>query len=67
MSTSTNLIELKENRIPLSITYNKTLPNITKIVNKNWNILQINTKFHGVFQATPTIAFKRSKNFQDIT
>ena len=39
-----------KNRIPLPITYNKTLPNISKIVNKNWNILQINTKFHGVFQ-----------------
>ena len=53
-------------RIPLSITYNRTLPNISKIVNRNWNILQINTEFHGVFQATPMIAFKRSKNLQDI-
>ena len=51
-----------KNRIPLSITYNRTLTNISKIVNRNWNILQINTEFHGVFQATPMIAFKRSKN-----
>ena len=35
-------------------------------MNKNWNILQINTEFHGVFQATPMIAFKRSKNLQEI-
>ena len=54
------------NRILLSITYNRTLPNISKIVNRNWNILQINTKFHGVFQATSMIAFKRSKNLQEI-
>ena len=54
-----------KNRIPLSITYNRTLPNISKIVNKNWNILQTNTEFHGVFQATPMIAFKRSKNLQE--
>ena len=56
-----------KNRIPLSITYNRTLPNISKIVNRNWNILQINTEFHGVFQATPLIAFQRSKNLQEIT
>ena len=53
-------------RIPLSITYNRTLPNISKIVNRNWHILQINTDFHGVFQATPMTAFKRSKNLQEI-
>ena len=35
-------------------------------MNKNWNILQINTEFHGAFQATPMIAFKRSKNLQEI-
>ena len=51
--------------MPLSITYNRTLPNISKIVNRNWNILQINSEFHAVFQATPMIAFKRSKNLQE--
>ena len=55
-----------KNRIPLSITYNRTLPNISKIVNRNWNILQINTEFHRVFKDTPMIAFKRSKNLQEI-
>ena len=35
-------------------------------MNRNWNILQINTAFHGLFQATPMIAFKRSKNLQEI-
>ena len=55
-----------KNRIPLSITYNRTLPNTSKIVKRNWNILQINTEFHGVFQATPMIAFKRCQNLQEI-
>ena len=55
-----------KNRIPLSITYNRTLPNISKIMNRNWNILQINTEFHEVCKATPIIAFKRSKNLQEI-
>ena len=48
------------------MTYNRTLPNISKIVNRNWNILQLNIKFHGVFKATQMIAFKRSKNLQEI-
>ena len=34
-----------KNRIPQSITYNRTLPNISKMVNRNWNILQIYTAF----------------------
>ena len=43
-----------------------TLPNISKFVNGSWDILQIKTEFHGVFQATPVTAFKRSKNLQGI-
>ena len=35
-------------------------------MNRTWNILQINTELHGVFQATPMIAFERSKNLQEI-
>ena len=73
MSKSRKLIEMKEknysklkkklqNRIQLLITYNRTLPNLSKIVNRNSNILQINTEFHGLFQARPMITFKRSKN-----
>ena len=29
-----------KNRIPLSVTYNRTLYNISKIVNRNWSIVQ---------------------------
>ena len=77
MSKSVDRIERKElftckekdnnkNRIPLSITCNRTLPNISKIANRNWNILQINTEFHGVFKDTPMIAFRCNKNLQEI-
>ena len=55
-----------KNKIPISITYIRTLANISKIVNRNWNILQINSEFHGVFHITPMIAFKRSKNLRKI-
>ena len=79
MSKSRKLIQLKEKnyshvkkknsnkkRIPLSITHNRTPPNISKIGDRNWNIFQINTDFHQVFQDTPMMAFTRSKNLQDI-
>ena len=36
-------------------------------MNRNCNIWQVNTVFHGVFQSTQMIAFKRSKNLQKIT
>ena len=35
-------------------------------MNRNWNILQINTGFQRVFKDAPMIAFKRSKNLQEI-
>ena len=36
----TNQITI-QNRIPVSITYNRYLPNISNIITKNWNILEI--------------------------
>ena len=73
MSKSRKLIELKEKNYSQRKKQNSTInnmqqntPNISEIVNRNWNILQINTEFHGVFQATPMIAFKHSKNLQEI-
>ena len=56
----TNKENSNKNRIPLSITYNRTLSVVSKI------ILQINTQFHAVFQTKPMIAFKCSKNLQEI-
>ena len=47
------------------MTYNRPLPNISKIVNRNWNMLQINTELHGVFQAIPMIAYKGNKDLQE--
>ena len=35
-------------------------------MNRNWNILQINTEFDGVFQTKSMVAFKLSKNLQEI-
>ena len=54
-----------KNRIPLLITYNRTLQNIFKIVNINWNILQINTEFTGVYQVYSNLA-KTSKRLLEV-
>ena len=35
-------------------------------MNRNWNILQLNNEFHGVFQTKLMTVFKRSKNLQEI-
>ena len=51
----------KSGRTPLPITYNRFLPNITKSLRKNWNILQINENFKEIFKNEPIAAFKRSK------
>ena len=39
---------------------------MSKIVNRNWNILQINTEFLGVFQSKLMITLRCNKNFQEI-
>ena len=52
--------------IPLVLTYNRMIPNISEVVRKNWHILQINTEFRNMFVNKPTIAFKRNKNTQDL-
>ena len=59
-------IRQKSDRIPLVITYNRFLLNITKTIRKNWNILQINENFKEIFKNEPITAFKRNKNDQEI-
>ena len=37
-----------------------------KIINKHWNVLQINPKLLETFQNNPLVAFKRNKDLQEI-
>ena len=53
-------------RIPLIIKYNRTLPSLSKIINKNWNILQIDRNIKETFKERPIIAFRRNKNLRDL-
>ena len=52
-------------RIPLSIKYNRTLPSVRHIINKHWNILQLDKKVKETFKERPILAFRHNKNLKD--
>ena len=54
-----------KHRIPLTLTYNHTLPNLKEPVKKHWNILPISNEFENVFLEPPIMCFRRNKNFKD--
>ena len=64
-----NLLEEKaknqSNRIPLVLTYNRTLPNVKRAISNNWNLLHINQEFKDVFQEPPILAFRRNRHLYD--
>ena len=47
-------------------TYNKTLPDLKTIIDKNLHILQIKPKLKGIFAEPPILGFKGNKNLRDI-
>ena len=55
-----------QNRIPVSINYNRYLPNISNTITKNWNILQISPTPEKVFDSKPIITYKRNKNLDEL-
>ena len=54
-----------KDRIPCLITYNRKLPMMCKIINKHWNVLQINPGLQETFQNNLFVAYKRYKNLQE--
>ena len=52
-------------RFPLAVTYNRTLPDLKTIIDKNWNILQIEPKLKEIFAELQILTFKRNKNLRD--
>ena len=57
--------EVKQS-IPISITYNRTLPKVKLIVDKHWHVLQVNPELKERFQSSPIIAFRKNKNLKQI-
>ena len=54
----------KERKILLVLTYSGSLPNISKVVCKYWNILSINIAVKEIFQNEPVSDFRRSQKFE---
>ena len=53
-------------RLSLTVTYNRTPPDLKRIIDKNWHILQIEPKLKEIFAEPPILTFKRNKNLKDI-
>ena len=55
-----------DDRIPLVVTYNRTLPDIQSILKKHWHILQLEPTLKECFKNPPILAFRRNKNVGDM-
>ena len=53
-------------KIPLILTYTRTLADIKRAVNKHWDILRIKRDFEWVFTELLITAFRWNRNLQDI-
>ena len=53
-------------KIQLITTYNRTLPNLHKAVEKHWHLLKVNNEISKVFTEKPIIAYRRNKNIRDL-
>ena len=56
----------KELKIPLVLTYSRSLWNITKVVRKHWNNLPINKEFKEIYQNEQVTTFRRNKNLKEV-
>ena len=52
--------------LSLTVTCNRTLPDLRTIIDKNWHILQTEPKLKGIFAEPLILAFKRTKNLKDL-
>ena len=56
----------KDDNLPFTTIFNKTLPNIKYTIDKHWHLLQTNPKIAPTFKEKPIVAFKRNKNLKDL-
>ena len=55
-----------KNHTILAVTYNKSLPNLRRAIDNNWNLLSINANIAPLFADKPIIAFRKNKNLQQL-
>ena len=58
----------RDKKVPLTLvtTYNKALPNLMEIIEKNWHLLQINARITNKFVEKPRIAYRRNPNLRQL-
>ena len=56
----------KQTCIPLTLTYNRFCPNISKVIQKHLNLLAVNKFLKDIFNCLPITAFKRNKNRKEL-
>ena len=56
----------KQTRIALTLTFSRFCPNISKVIRKYWNLLEINESLKEIFNCQPVTAFKRNKNLKEL-
>jgi hypothetical protein len=56
----------KNNKLPLSVVYSKSLPNIYKILKKNENVLFKDERLKKLYEGRIITSFKRDQNLKDI-
>ena len=58
--------EKDQKTIPFITIYNKTLPNVKQLINKQWHLLQISSNLRTAFEQENLIAYRRNKNLGDL-
>ena len=56
----------KPKRIPFITTFNPSLPHISHMIKKHFNLLLSSNRCKSVFQHLPVVAFRRSPNLRDL-
>ena len=57
----------RKDSIPFSVTYNSVLPNIKEIINKHWQILNIDSSFKEIFNSSQLmIAFLKNTSLKQL-
>ena len=56
----------KQTRIPQTLTYSRFCPNISKVIRKLWNLLELNESLKEIFNCRSITAFRRNKNLKEL-
>ena len=58
--------KLKQTCIPLTLAYHRFCPNISKVIQKHWNLLEINESLKEIFNYQQITAFRQNKNLKEL-